>query len=60
VDEFQKRLLKSTVLAMNNFGFMRVSDITLPKFLSSLDKIYSKNPEQIKEPLIFPAFVSNN
>ena len=60
VDEFQKRLLKSTVFAMNNFGFMRVSDITLQKFLSSLDKIYLKNPEQIKEPLIFPTFVSNN
>jgi hypothetical protein len=60
MDEFQKRLLKSTVLAMNSFGFMRVSDITLPNFLSSLDKIYSRNFEQIKESFLFPAFVSNN
>jgi hypothetical protein len=60
VDEFQKRLLKNTVLAMNDFGFMRVNDITLPKFLNSLDKIYLKNQEQIKEPFLFPVFVSNN
>jgi len=61
IDEFQMLLLQRTVLAMNKFGFMRVSDITLPKFLSSLDKIYSKNLGQIKEPFLSPAaFVSNN
>jgi hypothetical protein len=60
MDELQRRLLESTVLAMNSFGFMRVSDITLPNLLSSLDKIYSRNLEQIKEPFLFPAFISNN